>query len=104
MKHFQAADLVLIIPVYYFDFALICEYYNKKMTAVYFVQLGLERYHGIGIIGFNSPEWFISDLGAIFSGFVVIYCQLIHFLNNGMWHKISSVSPVNVITFSYFVL
>lgn len=31
-------------------------------------QLGLERFHGVGIIGFNSPEWLISDLGAIFAG------------------------------------
>jgi len=34
------------------------------------VQLGLERHRGVGIIGFNSPEWFISDLGAIFAGYV----------------------------------
>jgi len=33
------------------------------------VQLGLERHRGVGIIGFNSPEWFISDLGAIFAGY-----------------------------------
>lgn len=32
------------------------------------LQLGLERYHAVGIIGFNSPEWFIADLGAIFAG------------------------------------
>ena len=31
-------------------------------------QVGLERYHGVGIIGFNSPEWFLSDLGAMFAG------------------------------------
>lgn len=30
--------------------------------------MGLEQYHGVGIIGFNSPEWFISDLAAIFAG------------------------------------
>jgi len=39
---------------------------------LYFLQLGLERYHGVGIIGFNSPEWFISDLAAIFAGFVTV--------------------------------
>jgi len=32
------------------------------------VQLGLEMYNGVGIIGFNSVEWFVSDLGAIFAG------------------------------------
>jgi long-subunit acyl-CoA synthetase (AMP-forming) len=24
--------------------------------------------HGVGIIGFNSPEWFLSDLGCVFAG------------------------------------
>lgn len=33
-----------------------------------FVQLGLQRYHGVGILGFNSSEWFISDIGAILAG------------------------------------
>ncbi len=32
-------------------------------------QAGLERYHAVGIIGFNCPEWFIADLGAIFAGY-----------------------------------
>ena len=32
------------------------------------VQLGLERYHGVAIIGFNSPEWFISYLAGVFAG------------------------------------
>jgi len=31
-------------------------------------QLGLERYHGVGILGFNSAEWFIADIGAILAG------------------------------------
>jgi len=30
--------------------------------------VGLEPFFGVGIIGFNSPEWFFSDLGAIFAG------------------------------------
>lgn len=32
------------------------------------VQLGLEMYHGVGLIGFNSAEWFIADLACIFAG------------------------------------
>lgn len=32
------------------------------------LQLGLERYHGVAILGFNSPEWFISDVGCTFAG------------------------------------
>ena len=33
-----------------------------------FIKLGLESRSGVGIIGFNSPEWFISDLAAVFAG------------------------------------
>lgn len=45
------------------------EYYRDvRQVARAFIKLGLEAYHGVGIIGFNSPEWFISDLAAIFAG------------------------------------
>lgn len=45
------------------------EYYESiQAAAKSFLKLGLERFHGVGIIGFNSPEWLISDLGAIFAG------------------------------------
>ncbi|XP_046571351.1 long-chain-fatty-acid--CoA ligase ACSBG2-like isoform X3 [Haliotis rubra] len=37
-------------------------------TAKAFIKLGLEPCSGVGIIGFNSPEWFFADLGAIFAG------------------------------------
>ena len=30
--------------------------------------LGLEPFHSVAILGFNCPEWFISDIGAIFAG------------------------------------
>lgn len=33
-----------------------------------YLKLGLQRYHGVGILGFNSAEWFISDIGAILAG------------------------------------
>jgi len=39
------------------------------------LQLGLEQYHGVGILGFNSPEWVISDLGAIMAGYVLLQCS-----------------------------
>ncbi|XP_076007427.1 long-chain-fatty-acid--CoA ligase ACSBG2-like [Genypterus blacodes] len=45
------------------------QYYQACRTAAKsFLKLGLERYHGIGILGFNSAEWFISDIGAILAG------------------------------------
>ncbi|KYO28481.1 hypothetical protein Y1Q_0016907 [Alligator mississippiensis] len=30
--------------------------------------LGLERFHGVTILGSNSPEWVIADIGAIMAG------------------------------------
>lgn len=32
------------------------------------LQLGLQRFHGVCILGFNSAEWFIADIGAILAG------------------------------------
>ncbi|KAM9744488.1 long-chain-fatty-acid--CoA ligase ACSBG2-like isoform 1-T2 [Menidia menidia] len=45
------------------------QYYGKcRAAAKSFLKLGLERFHGVGILGFNSPEWFISDVGCILAG------------------------------------
>ncbi|XP_065885420.1 uncharacterized protein [Dysidea avara] len=33
-----------------------------------FRKLGLEPYHAVGILGFNSVEWFASSIGAVFAG------------------------------------
>lgn len=43
-------------------------YADCRNAAKGFLKLGLERYHGIGILGFNSPEWFIADVGGILAG------------------------------------
>uniref|UniRef100_K3W526 AMP-dependent synthetase/ligase domain-containing protein n=1 Tax=Globisporangium ultimum (strain ATCC 200006 / CBS 805.95 / DAOM BR144) TaxID=431595 RepID=K3W526_GLOUD len=44
--------------------------YYAKITAFAksLLAVGLERHDGVSIIGFNSPEWAIADLGAIFAG------------------------------------
>jgi len=45
------------------------EYLDSIRTvAKAFIKLGLKVGHGVGIIGFNSPEWFFSDLGCVFAG------------------------------------
>lgn len=45
------------------------EYYKEsRIAAKAFIKLGLERFHSVGILGFNAPEWFISQNGAIFAG------------------------------------
>ncbi|XP_059490029.1 long-chain-fatty-acid--CoA ligase ACSBG2 [Neocloeon triangulifer] len=41
---------------------------NVRTVAKAFIKLGLERFHSVNILGFNSPEWFISDLAAIYAG------------------------------------
>ncbi|KAJ7421600.1 Long-chain-fatty-acid--CoA ligase ACSBG2 [Willisornis vidua] len=44
-------------------------YYDECCKAAKsFLKLGLERFHGVGILGFNSAEWFIADIGAILAG------------------------------------
>ncbi|KAG7201121.1 hypothetical protein KM043_003917 [Ampulex compressa] len=49
------------------------EYETKVRTvAKAFLKLGLERFHSVCILGFNSPEWFISDLAAIYAGGVAV--------------------------------
>merc|ERR1712198_794550 len=35
-----------------------------------FIKLGLKPREAVAVLGFNSPEWFISDLAAIFCGSV----------------------------------
>ena len=46
--------------------------YEKQIRTVAkgFINLGLERHHSVCILGFNSPEWFISDLAAIYAGYL----------------------------------
>lgn len=45
------------------------QYYQACRTAAKsFLKLGLEPYHGVGILGFNSVEWFVADIGAILAG------------------------------------
>ncbi|XP_062873978.1 long-chain-fatty-acid--CoA ligase ACSBG2-like [Trichomycterus rosablanca] len=39
-----------------------------RAAAKSFLKLGLERFHGVGILGFNSPEWYIADIGCIMAG------------------------------------
>ncbi|XP_069784019.1 long-chain-fatty-acid--CoA ligase ACSBG2 isoform X2 [Narcine bancroftii] len=49
------------------------QYYNEcRDAAKSFLKLGLQRFSGVGILGFNSPEWFIADIGAILAGGVAV--------------------------------
>ena len=45
------------------------DYWNEaRIVAKAFIKLGLQRHHSVCILGFNSPEWFIAQLGAIMAG------------------------------------
>ncbi|XP_028301449.1 long-chain-fatty-acid--CoA ligase ACSBG2 isoform X2 [Gouania willdenowi] len=45
------------------------DYYQTCRTAAKsFIKLGLQRFHGVGILGFNSMEWFAANIGAILAG------------------------------------
>ncbi|XP_021206362.1 very long-chain-fatty-acid--CoA ligase bubblegum isoform X2 [Bombyx mori] len=39
-----------------------------RIIAKAFLKLGLDRYHSVSILGFNSEQWFIADLAAIHAG------------------------------------
>lgn len=43
-------------------------YQDIRNVAKAFIKLGLDPYHSVCVLGFNSPEWFLSDIGAIFAG------------------------------------
>ncbi|XP_062819650.1 long-chain-fatty-acid--CoA ligase ACSBG1 [Anolis carolinensis] len=48
------------------------EYYRlSRKAAKSFLKLGLQRFHSVAILGFNSPEWFISAVGTVFAGGIV---------------------------------
>ena len=45
------------------------QYYDDvQVAAKALIAMGVETYHGVGIVGFNSPEWFIANNAAIFCG------------------------------------
>jgi AMP-binding enzyme len=45
------------------------QYYNDTLqVAKALIHLGLKRFESVNIIGFNSPQWFLANLGAIFAG------------------------------------
>jgi long-chain-fatty-acid--CoA ligase ACSBG len=41
---------------------------ESRTVAKAFIKLGLERFCSVGILGFNAPEWFIAQMGAIMAG------------------------------------
>ena len=49
------------------------QYYAQVASAAKsLVRLGLERFHGVCILGFNAPEWFIGYLAGIMVSHVTV--------------------------------
>ncbi|XP_051827731.1 long-chain-fatty-acid--CoA ligase ACSBG2-like isoform X4 [Antechinus flavipes] len=49
------------------------EYYELcRKAAKSFLKLGLERFHGVGILGYNCIEWFVADIASIFAGGICV--------------------------------
>ena len=61
-----------------------------KCVARAFIDLGLEPRHSVAICGFNSPEWFISEMACIYAGGMVrticsligMFCTNLNIVNN----------------------
>ena len=41
-----------------------------------FLQLGVDPFHGVCILGFNAPEWHISCLGSILAWYDKLHDSL----------------------------
>eukprot|EP00164_Ancoracysta_twista_P000116 GFYU01000169.1.p1 GENE.GFYU01000169.1~~GFYU01000169.1.p1 ORF type:complete len:688 (+),score=282.21 GFYU01000169.1:209-2272(+) len=41
---------------------------DTRMAARALLSLGLKRFDGVSILGFNSPEWFMADVAAVMAG------------------------------------
>ena len=39
-----------------------------RTVAKAFIKLGLEKFEGVCLLGMNSPEWVIANVGSIFAG------------------------------------
>lgn len=44
---------------------------DVKCAARAFIKLGLQPHHTVAITGFNSPEWVIANIAAIYAGGMV---------------------------------
>lgn len=62
-KSFLKVSFVSFIPFIVFSSL-------SSFSFSFVLQLGLEKFHGVAILGCNSPEWFYSNFGAIFARWV----------------------------------
>lgn len=73
---------MLSMFIFVYDIEILYFFNRKYQQKIYtcakaFLKLGLQRHHSVCIIGFNSPEWFISDLAAIHAGLVKLKLKIL---------------------------
>lgn len=58
----------------YFDVSIESDslYHSDREVIIACLQLQLDPFRGVGILGFNSPEWIITNMAAIFAGLVSV--------------------------------
>ncbi|KAM4618244.1 long-chain-fatty-acid--CoA ligase ACSBG1 [Polymixia lowei] len=72
------------------------EYYQfSRRAAKSFIKLGLERFHGVAILGFNSAEWFFSAVAAILAGGIMTGIYATN--SPEACHYVASDSKANII-------
>ncbi|XP_048196584.1 long-chain-fatty-acid--CoA ligase ACSBG2-like [Perognathus longimembris pacificus] len=71
------------------------EYYEEcRRAAKAFLQLGLRRFHGVGIMGCNSAEWVIASIGAIMAGGISV--AMLSSSSPRICHTIAENSKINI--------
>lgn len=68
LRHYNLKVLFSVIV----SISIFFRQYQERVRTVAraFIKLGLERYHSVCILGFNSEQWFVADLAAIHAGLV----------------------------------
>jgi len=63
LKFINYVNLILILFLFFRQYLA-----EIRTVAKAFIHLGLEPRHSVCVLGYNSVEWFLSDLAAIFAG------------------------------------
>lgn len=71
-RYFFYHTFIFFRIVFLRNFYVFSRQYQERVRTVAkaFIKLGLERYHSVCILGFNSEQWFVADLAAIHAGLV----------------------------------
>lgn len=77
------------------------EYYDQSCAfAKSLISIGFEPHRSVNIIGFNSPEWFVADLGAIFAGGLAAGIYTTNLADS--CHYIAGFRPIDILNDSKY--